>query len=120
MAAEAQALVEAGGWEDEGYGDGDLYLRRVFDDQDQAVFEPEHGPLGTYRLSQVQANNFLSEPKQKDFNALEEALREAEAWRKDVKVGTDPTRKEAWDAHLERKMEEAVAAAGPPPSLTQP
>lgn len=100
ISAEAQTLIDAGGFENEG-GDG-LFLRRVFDDQDQAVMDAE---TGGFRLSQTENRNFLSKPKQQDFETLEEALAEAEVWRKKVKVGTDPEMQKEWAAHLKRREE---------------
>ena len=101
ITVETQTLIDAGGFDDEG---GDLlFLRRHFDDQEQAILEPKNGPAGIFRLSQVQHRNFLSKPRQQDFGTLEEALAEAEVWRQKVKVGEDAEMREEWDAYLERK-----------------
>ena len=101
ITVETQALIDAGGFDDEG---GDLlFLRRHFDDQEQAILEPKNGPTGTFRLSQIQHRNFLSKPRQQDYATLEEALAEAEVWRRDVKVGEDAEMREEWNAYLERQ-----------------
>ena len=100
ISAEAQTLIDAGGFENEG-GDG-LFLRRVFDNQDQAVMDAE---TGGFRLSQTENRNFLAKPKQQEFETLEEALAEAEVWRQKVKVGTDPEMQKEWAAHLKRQEE---------------
>ena len=79
----AQTLIETGGFDKvESIG---LFLRRIFDDQDQAVFETDSG---TFRLSQKQNRN-LSKPRQQDHATLEEALKEANMWRQNVKVEDD-------------------------------
>ena len=89
ISEEARALVEAGGFEDDGHDGHIFFFRRYFDGQDQAVFTPDD-VSGPYRLSQTEDRNFLSKPKQEDFQTLEESLREAEVWKKDVRVGDDP------------------------------
>ena len=101
VSVETQALIDAGGFYDEG-GDR-LFLLRRFGDQEQAILEPSNGPAGTFRLSQIQHRNFLSKPRQQDFGTLEEALAEAEVWRQKVNVGEDAEMREEWDAYLERQ-----------------
>lgn len=105
ISTEARQIIDAGGFDNEG---GDLlFLRRFFDDQEQAILEPENGPRGMFRLSQVKHRDYLSKPKQKDFDTLEAALTEADTWQRDVRVGEDPEMRAAWDDHLARRATEA-------------
>lgn len=85
ISAEAQALIDAGGWEDD-ESEERVYLRRRFGGiiggtvggERQVVFETDDEPAGVYRLAQMRGRVL---PTTMDFPTLEEALKRADFWR---------------------------------------
>ena len=104
---EAQSLVETGGWDDIG-GGGELFLMRRFDDQEQAIRTPV-GNKGAFKLSQINSQ-YPTTSTVEVFQTLEEALTEAESWRRKVKVTPTPEVLKKWGPYLTEKKKPADPA----------
>lgn len=104
------ALTEIpGGWIDESGPVGrPLWMTRSWDDQEQTIFHPRgtdgKPDVSRFVLSQVQTgcSVYVSSSLRKEFAAFQEAIGEAERWRKEERVGSDLEKERERDAFSER------------------